>query len=121
MSRADVEYPPTFTIKPRIREEDDGNRLIFECELNAVPRPDFVWYKDEVLVVEDGYRFMFGIRETRPHHYSCWLELNDVVEFDAGIYRVYGKNLLGEVTASIQLNFDRKFDSVSDFYQKWLF
>lgn len=108
MSRTEVEHPPTFTIKPRIREEDEGNRLLFECELNSIPRPEFVWYKDEELVVDDGYRFQLGIRETRPHHYLCWLELNDVIEPDQGNYRVLVKNLLGEVTASIRLNFDRK-------------
>lgn len=108
MSRTEVEYPPTFTIKPRIREEDDGNRLIFECELNSIPRPDILWYKDEELLVEDGYRIVFDTRETRPHHYLVCLELNDVIEIDSGTYRVYAKNLMGDVTASIKLNFDRK-------------
>ena len=109
MSRTEIEYPPTFTIKPRIREEDEGNRLIFECELNAIPCPEVVhWYKDEQLLEEDGYRVQFGIREVRPHHYLSWLELNDVIELDVGIYRVYVKNLMGDVTASIKLNFDRK-------------
>lgn len=113
MSRADIEYAPTFTIKPRIREEDEGNRLIFECELNSLPRPEFVWYKDEELLEDDGYRWMFGLRETKPHHYLCWLELNDVIEIDEGNYRILAKNTMGEVTASIRLNFDRKFGDIN--------
>lgn len=99
--------PPTFTIKPRIREEDDGNRLVFECELNSHPSPETCWYKDEVLVRDDERTF-FDKRETKPDHYVVTLAINDVVEFDAGTYRVYAKNKVGEVTASIRLNFDRK-------------
>ena len=30
---------PTFLHKPILRQEDDGNRLVFECELIANPRP----------------------------------------------------------------------------------
>ena len=37
------------------------------------------------------------------------LEINDVVESDAGLYRVKAKNKFGEVAASINLNFSRKF------------
>lgn len=36
------------------------------------------------------------------------LELDDVVETDAGLYKVKAKNKMGEVAASINLNFSRK-------------
>jgi len=30
---------PRFVHKPQLRQEDDGNRLIFECELSGSPQP----------------------------------------------------------------------------------
>ena len=36
------------------------------------------------------------------------LEINDVVESDAGLYKVRAKNKFGEVAASINLNFSRE-------------
>ena len=42
------------------------------------------------------------------------LELNDVIETDAGLYKVKAKNKFGEVAASINLNFSRKY-----LYFKW--
>lgn len=36
------------------------------------------------------------------------LELDDVIETDAGLYKVKAKNKMGEVAASINLNFSRK-------------
>ena len=37
------------------------------------------------------------------------LEINDVVESDAGLYKVRAKNKFGEVAASINLNFSREY------------
>jgi hypothetical protein len=37
------------------------------------------------------------------------LELNDVIETDAGLYKVKAKNKFGEVAASINLNFSREY------------
>lgn len=47
------------------------------------------------------------------------LELDDVVESDAGLYKVKAKNKMGEVAASINLNFSRKY--YIDFFIVYLF
>lgn len=110
MSRTESELAPTFIVAPKIKEEDDGNRLVIECELNAIPQPEVVWYKDEQ-IVPDGHEFRiwYGVFPTDlPHHYVFTLDLNDVYETDAGLYRIYAKNLMGDVSASIRLNFTRK-------------
>ena len=36
---------PKFVRKPQLRQEDDGNRLIFECELSGHPQPEVTWYR----------------------------------------------------------------------------
>ena len=41
------------------------------------------------------------------------LEINDVVESDAGLYKVRAKNKFGEVAASINLNFSREWTMIN--------
>ncbi|XP_054161595.1 twitchin-like isoform X2 [Oppia nitens] len=98
------ESPPTFIIKPKIQEEDDGNRLVFECQLISNPRPEIQWLQNEFPVIED-YRVFSKIKEFEPNKYIVQLEVNDVVETDAGTYKVVAKNKSGEVFATINLNF----------------
>lgn len=34
---------PTFSKKPSIKQEDDGKRLLFECVIQADPKPTIAW------------------------------------------------------------------------------
>lgn len=34
---------PTFSKKPSIKQEDDGKRLLFECIIQADPKPSIAW------------------------------------------------------------------------------
>ena len=119
------ELAPTFTKKPSIREEDDGNRLVFECQLNANPRPDIQWFCGNTLVQED-HRVLSRIKEFEPNKYLVVLEVNDVIESDAGTYKVVAKNKRGTVHASINLNFnpktnenpDRQINGISPTFEK---
>lgn len=102
---------PSFTQKPQLRQEDDGNRLIFECQLLARPRPDIQWFREEHLLKGDE-RTTMQINEISPGKFTVVMELNDVIESDAGLYRVKAKNIMGEVAASINLNFSREYYDV---------
>lgn len=102
------EVPPTFVLKPKIRQEDDGNKLVFECQLVSNPRPDIVWYRGTTRL-KDDFRTVMKINEISSNKYTVALEVNDVIESDAGVYKVTAKNKQGEVSASINLNFTRKF------------
>jgi len=95
---------PSFVKKPQLRQEDDGNRLIFECKLAGNPKPDVIWFREDIRIDEDGRTFI-RVNEDGKNQYSVILELNDVVETDAGLYKVKAKNKYGEVSASINLNF----------------
>ena len=35
---------PTFAKKPAIRQEEDGKKLLFECRIQADPRPVVNWF-----------------------------------------------------------------------------
>lgn len=102
------DFAPSFTQKPALRQEDDGNRLLFECQLLAAPQPDIEWYRSDELLKEDS-RTKFKIQSLGDNKYFVVLDLDDVVETDAGLYKVKARNKMGEVAASINLNFSRKY------------
>lgn len=102
------DFAPSFTQKPQLRQEDDGNKLIFECQLLSSPKPDIQWYRSDTLLSEDS-RTNFKIQSIGTNKFLVVLELDDVIETDAGLYKVKAKNKMGEVSASINLNFSRKY------------
>lgn len=102
------DFAPSFTQKPKLRQEDEGNRLIFECQLVSAPKPDISWFRGETQLSEDD-RTNFKIQSLGSNKFLVVLELDDVIETDAGLYKVKAKNKMGEVAASINLNFSRKF------------
>lgn len=101
------DFAPSFLKKPQLRQEDDGNRLIFECELLSSPKPEIEWYRSDELLTQDG-RTTYKIQSIGENKYSVILDIDDVAETDAGLYKVKAKNTLGEVAASINLNFSRE-------------
>lgn len=101
------DFAPSFTQKPQLRQEDDGNKLIFECQLLGSPKPDIQWFRSDTLLSQDS-RTTFKIQSIGTNKYLVVLELDDVIETDAGLYKVKAKNKMGEVAASINLNFSRK-------------
>lgn len=102
------DFAPSFTQKPQLRQEDEGNRLIFECRLLGCPKPEITWFRSETQLSED-HRTVMKIQTVATNTYVVILELDDVVETDAGLYKVKAKNKMGEVAASINLNFSRKY------------
>lgn len=95
---------PSFTQKPQLRQEDDGNKLVFECQLVGSPKPEICWFRSDELLKEDA-RTKFKIQSIATNKFLVVLELDDVIETDAGLYKVKAKNKMGEVAASINLNF----------------
>lgn len=104
------DFAPSFTQKPQLRQEDDGNRLIFECQLLSSPIPEIEWYRSDELLKQDS-RTTYKIQSIGDNKFTVVLDLDDVVEADAGLYKVKAKNKMGEVSASINLNFSRKLIS----------
>uniref|UniRef100_A0A1I8MIJ2 Ig-like domain-containing protein n=1 Tax=Musca domestica TaxID=7370 RepID=A0A1I8MIJ2_MUSDO len=100
------DFAPFFIKKPQLRQEDDGNRLIFECQLQSSPAPNIEWYRSDTLVVENE-RTKLRIIPIEGNKYTVLLEIDDVLDTDAGLYKVRAKNSSGEVSASINLNFSQ--------------
>lgn len=105
------DFAPSFTQKPQLHQEDEGNRLIFECQLLASPKPEINWFRGETQLAEDN-RTNMKIQSVGTNKFLVVLELDDVIESDAGLYKVKAKNKMGEVAASINLNFSREYSIV---------
>lgn len=106
---ANGNFAPYFKQKPQLKQADDGNKLIFECSLSANPQPSIEWWRgDEQLNESDGRTFFKIAPNSEADSYNVSLTLDDVIESDAGLYRVVACNASGEVAASINLNFSRK-------------
>lgn len=102
------DFAPSFTQKPQLRQEDEGNRLVFECKILSSPKPDITWFRSDTQLKENN-RTVMKIQTVGTNLFLVVLELDDVVESDAGLYKVKAKNKMGEVAASINLNFSRKY------------
>ena len=101
-------FAPSFTQKPKLRQEDDGNKLIFECKLLANPKPDIEWFRGDE-AVEVSKRVEVVIKPGAKNLFDVQLIVDDVEEEDAGLYKVKARNKYGEVAASINLNFSREY------------
>jgi len=79
------------------------------------PKPDIAWFRGETELSEDD-RTNFKIQSVGTNKFLVVLELDDVIETDAGLYKVKAKNKMGEVAASINLNFSRKYSYLTFLY-----
>ncbi|XP_055958001.1 muscle M-line assembly protein unc-89-like isoform X2 [Patella vulgata] len=98
---------PNFITKPMTRQENNGKKLFFECQLAADPAPNITWFRDATPITAGG-RFKIKADCKEPKKYFLSLEINDVNAQDAGNYKVTAKNDLGESNATIRLNFDNQ-------------
>lgn len=95
---------PRFTQKPALRQEDNGQKLVFHCVLEASPKPDIAWFIGTT-PLQDTARTRMRTEPAGGSAYNVILEIIGVAQSDAGSYKVVAKNRLGEVSASINLNF----------------
>lgn len=95
---------PHFVVDPQIEQSDDGRLLTFHCELVADPKPEIVWSKDDVKI-KDGGRYKILIKQDGTS-YDVKLQITDVSSEDAGEYKIYAANDLGDSKSRITLNFE---------------
>lgn len=95
---------PRITTKPTLKQEDNGNRLVFHCEIEATPKPEIKWFKESVLLSESD-RVKIRVEAKSDKVYALYLDIDNVTSDDSGQYKVNAKNRLGEVSAAIALNF----------------
>lgn len=76
------EAAPRITIKPNLKQEDNGNRLVIHCEILAEPTPDIKWYKENYHLIESS-----RVRSKvvpNGNKYGLYLELDGITSDDSG-------------------------------------
>ncbi|XP_041468950.1 twitchin-like isoform X3 [Lytechinus variegatus] len=100
--------PPNFTMKPAMKQSDDGTKLTIECSLEADPAPTIEWRRNEKILKDSGPGGHLKLREKNDgDFFYLSLEINDVTEADGGDYKIVAKNQLGTATNTIKLNFEK--------------
>lgn len=92
---------PRFPHKPTIY--NDGDTLIMECELEAYPAPEIIWYHGED-VIFDSQRISMTKKATGKDTYLLKLAIKELEANDGGRYRCNACNIYGECNANIELN-----------------
>lgn len=98
---------PRFTQKPVLKQEDNGAKLVFQCTLEASPKPDIQWFQGTTPISQSN-RIKMRVEPAGGNKYNVMMDIIGVTAADAGTYKVVAKNKLGEVSASINLNFSGK-------------
>ena len=95
---------PRITVKPSLKQLDNGNKLEFHCEIEANPKPEIKWFKENVQI-SDSDRIKTRMEPKGANLYNIYLEIDNLTSDDSGQFKVNAKNRLGEVSAAIALNF----------------
>lgn len=95
---------PRITAKPSLTQEDNGNKLVFHCEIEAFPAPEIKWFKENVLLGESD-RIKIRTEAKGEKVFALYLDIDNLTSDDSGQYKINAKNRLGEVSAAIALNF----------------
>jgi len=95
---------PTFFRKPSSRQE--GNKLHLECEIEALPRPEIKWYRNDQEILESPkYHFYRAIQPSNPNIHFVRLTIQDAGTDDGGNYVVRAINEMGDKDCTLALNF----------------
>lgn len=98
---------PRITVKPSLQQLDNGNKLEFHCQIEANPKPEIKWLKENVLINESA-RIKSRVEPGSNNLYDLYLVIDNLTSDDSGQFKVSAKNRLGEVSAAIALNFAGK-------------
>ncbi|EZA47270.1 Titin [Ooceraea biroi] len=91
--------PPTFSRKPKAKYVNEGDDVILECRLVAVPEPDVTWYYKDVQVVNE--RNIVIATESDMHMYCSVVKISKIQKKQEGRYKIVAKNREGEATIDI--------------------
>lgn len=93
--------PPTFYRKPRTVCVQEGQDVLIEVRLVAVPEPDVQWgFKNRTLVSKDNVAISL---ESDMHMYTTVLRIKEVKRSQEGVYVIRAKNREGSTTVNFML------------------
>nr|XP_031826010.1 titin-like isoform X2 [Nomia melanderi] len=93
--------PPTFSRKPKAKYVNEGDDVILECRLVAVPEPEITWYyKDKQITTKQN---IIVATESDMHMYCSVIKITKVQKKQEGKYTIVAKNREGEATIEIPM------------------
>ncbi|XP_014601987.1 PREDICTED: titin [Polistes canadensis] len=93
--------PPTFSRKPKAKYVNEGDDVILESRLVAVPEPEISWYyKDTQLTSKEN---IVITSESDMHMYCSIVKISKVQKIQEGRYKIVAKNREGEASIEIPL------------------
>jgi hypothetical protein len=109
---------PRMTVKPYLKQEDNGNKMLIQCQVEAWPRPEVKWFKENIRLL-DSDRIKSSVIEasslstTKKNDlnkiFTICLEIDNLTSDDGGQYIVKAENYMGKVSAYIFINFAGRF------------
>lgn len=93
--------PPIFSKKPKVKCVDEGNNVILDCRLVAVPEPEITWlFNGKEVSTIDNVKV---VTKSDTHMYCTVLQITKVMKSQEGIYEVVAKNREGESILPMKL------------------
>lgn len=99
---------PTFLQKPKLRQDEDEDIIIFECVVAAYPKPDVVWYFNDNVIVESR-KIVPQIKDLSANRFYIALKIHEPEDDDSGLYKISVTNVKGDAIGSIFANFKGEF------------
>jgi hypothetical protein len=92
---------PIFIGIPKLVSDNGGKRIIIECRCeSAEGAPQIIWLKDGTQLKNEG-RHLIDVETVDKTHFLIILEIDQVVDSDAGAYKCVAKNGAGEGATTI--------------------
>lgn len=92
---------PTFSRKPKAQCVDEGEDVVFECRLAAIPEPSITWtLNSKKLTTKENITIT---TESDMHMYICILKITKVKKDQEGTYEIIARNREGEASLTINL------------------
>ncbi|VDN05777.1 unnamed protein product [Thelazia callipaeda] len=97
-SQLEEQFKPRFVRQLRNIGITEGEDVLLDCVIVAVPEPKIVWYKDGIAIKESEH---IELRFEGDH---CSLIIKNASLSDAGLYTVKANNVVGEATNFCRLS-----------------
>ncbi|KAL4656701.1 titin-like isoform X1 [Arapaima gigas] len=89
---------PSFLVQPKSQNVNEGQNVVFTCEVSGDPTPEIEWLKNNVLVCLSP-----KLKLSRSKNVYT-LEIKETSISDSGKYTIKAKNMYGQCSATASLN-----------------
>lgn len=97
--------PPTFSRKPKAKYVNEGDDVILECRLVAIPEPEIIWYHKNIPLVSQ--QNIVVATESDMHMYCSIVQFTKIQKRQEGRYKIIAKNREGEASIDIPVKVSR--------------